>query len=165
MQIMNNPIAKLLFQKGGFGQTISRGETVERLNPIIEAHYRLNRSYERVIAQHPQDDVAATLRRMQKAARGDVGKLSETVLSAGGVHYNGTDLREADLGLSDDPTERLFQLRDREEAFRDRVADELDEITHQLRTQAILELVKTNSGQRLKGLREMTGPLHRPSTG
>jgi hypothetical protein len=164
MQLMNNPLAKLIFKKGGFGQTISRAETVERVNPLIKKHFELNHSYGYVIRHHDQPEVVDALRALAKTGRMDVGKLSETVLSAGGVHYNGTDLDEDDFDLGDDPTEMLFRLRDLEQTFRDAVSQELKDITHQLRTVAILELVESNSTDRLNALREMTKRLHRPSS-
>jgi hypothetical protein len=154
---------KLLFKRGGIGQTISREETVARLNPIIKQHFELNQSYGYVIRTHPQEEVVQALKAMQKTARMDVAKLSETVLSAGGVHYNGTELEPDDFNLGDDPTDMLFQLRDLEEAFKDTVTSEIKDVTHQLRTLAILEVVQSNSTDRLTALRGMTKRLHRPS--
>ncbi|WP_022835222.1 hypothetical protein [Salisaeta longa] len=153
---MANPIKSVLLNRGWAGKTITREETVERLNPIIEAHIRLNRAYGYVVAEHPNEHVTDGLGALQKTARADVGKLSETVLSCGGVAYNGTDIPRGSISLGDDPADMLLQLKDQEQAFQERLRDELDDINHQIRTRAILEVVKRNSAERLQVLRKMT---------
>lgn len=155
-----NPLVKLLFNRGGIGPSMSRAETVERLNPLIEQHMRLNRSYDAVIEQLADETLAEKLRAVQKTARADVGKLSETVLSAGGVAYNGVELRDETFDLGDDETDRLFALRDLEQALHDAVTEELDE-NHQMRTRAILEVVQGNSAERLDYLKGVTQRRHR----
>lgn len=150
-----NPLVKLLFNRGGIGPSMSRAETVERLNPLIEQHMRLNKSYNTAIEGLSDDDIVEQLSAFQKTARADVGKLAETVLSAGGTAYNGVDLRGVTFDLGGDDTDMLFALRDREQALHDDVTDELDN-NHQMRTRAILEVVQNNSAERLDYLKGQT---------
>ncbi len=152
---MNNPLVRLLFNRGGFGQSMSRAETIEHVNPILEQHTRLNRCYNQVIDALSDDEIASELQAAQKTARADVGKLAETVLSAGGTAYNGVDLRGVTFDLGETETDMLFALRDREQALHDAVTDDLDE-NHQMRTRAILEVVQANSAERLDYLKGIT---------
>jgi uncharacterized protein (DUF697 family) len=157
---MNNPLVRLLFNRGGFGQSMSRAETIEHVNPILEQHTRLNRCYNQVIDALSDDEIASELQAAQKTARADVGKLAETVLSAGGTAYNGVDLRGVTFDLGETETDMLFALRDREQALHDAVTDDLDE-NHQMRTRAILEVVQANSAERLDYLKGVTKRRHR----
>ena len=91
------------------------------------------------------------LKRLQKTARTDVGKLSETVLSCGGSAYNGTDLSPEDFTLKGSLSELFEDLHDLETDFNDALADELD-LEHQMRTRGVLEAVKSNSQDRLNAL-------------
>lgn len=158
---MPNKLKELLLGRGWAGRTISRADTVERLNPILRDHIELNHCYEYVIRHHGDQNVADALRQLQRTARADVGKLSETILSCGGVAYNGTDLEPEDFNLGEDPTEMLFQVLDREDAFRETVREERNEIEHQMRTRAILEVVAGNSDERLSVMRRLTKGLSR----
>ena len=144
----------LIFQKGGIGVSLSRQETVERLNPLIQEHMALNHTYAYAINHTSEAEVSERLASFQKKARVDVGKLMETVLSAGGVAYNGVDMEPEDYTLNDDNL--LFELRDREKAWQDRLNDELSEHNHQIRTKAVLTLLRDNSAERLDYLRGLT---------
>jgi hypothetical protein len=153
---MPNTLKEILLGRGWAGKTITRAETVEHLNPLIEQQVRINHSYEYVIREHGNPSVVSVLERLQKTARGDVGKLSETVLSCGGTPYNGTDLEADDFDLGSDDREMLHRLQDLDEEFRDALAEERTEVDHQMRTRAILEVVKSNTEERLSTLRELT---------
>lgn len=157
-----NPLVRLLFNRGGIGKSITREETVERLNPLIEQLMRLNFSHNYVIDHCSEPSIVDQLATMQKRARNDVGKLAEVVLSAGGVSYNGTELRHETFDLGDTDNKMLFELLDREQAFYGAVQDELD-ISHHLRTQAVLENVAANSEDRLGYLKQVTSSRHRPT--
>lgn len=160
------PIKKLLFQKGGIGRSLSREETIERLNPLTKALIELNHYHNYVIAHVSEPSVAAELEQLQRRARADVGKFNETIFSAGGVAYNGTDLEPEDFTLSADDDEMLFQLLDHERAFKEQVAAEFDlePLEHQFRTQAVLMNVRTNSQARLNYLKEITKKRRRTAS-
>lgn len=153
----------LIFNKGGIGPAMSRRETVERLNPLIQRHMELNHNYNFVINHVTEPTVAATLSDLQKVARTDVGKLMETVFSCGGVAYNGVELEPEDFALSPDDDAMLFELRDHEAAFSELIEEDL-ELDHQIRSQAILNLVLTNSQKRLNVLKDLTKRRRRPQS-
>jgi len=146
---MPNALKELLLGRGWAGRTISREQTVERINPLIEQQIRLNHAYRAVVRSHSRPTVTEALEDVLKTARTDVAKLSEVVFSAGGSAYNGTDLEPEDFDLGDDDRTMLDTLRDREVDFQEAVAYERNEVEHQMRTRAILEVVKGNSDERL----------------
>ena len=155
---MPNPILKL----GGAGISLSRKETAERLNPIIRKHYALNHTYENAIASLQDRATADKLNEYQRNARMDIGKLADSIHSAGGVAYNGTDLEAADFSLSGGPDEIVRRLLDLEQDLQQTVVDEM-KLKHQIRTLAILGNVKANSQNRLDFLNELA-KKHRPAT-
>ncbi|PSQ58816.1 MAG: hypothetical protein BRD27_05950 [Bacteroidetes bacterium QH_10_64_19] len=148
---MSNPIKEALLNRGWAGQTMSRSETVERLNPLIEQHIRLNHHYGAAIRHCDDERVVDVLERLQKTARTDVGKLSETVFSCGGTAYNGTDLSPEDFSVNGGLADLFEELHDLETDFNASLADELD-LEHQMRTRGVLEAVKSNSQDRLNAL-------------
>ncbi len=152
---MPNKLKELLLGKGWAGRTITRAETVERLNPIIKQHIELNRHYEAAMRALDLPPAVEALRAMQRTARMDVGKLSETVFSAGGAAYNGTDLEPGGVDRGASALDIVSELISMERYFRKTVETERDEIEHQIRTRAILELVESNSHDRLKTLEKM----------
>lgn len=148
----------LIFQKGGIGQSLSRQDTIDRLNPLIKQHMELNHAHNAVIGALSDADLGAALAAEQRIGRMDVGKLMETVFSAGGVAYNGVELEPSSYHLGDTDDDMLFELLDRETALRDAVDAEfkLDGLEHQIRTKAILNNVLTHSQQRLDLLKTAT---------
>lgn len=134
--------------KGWAGKTITRQETVERINPIIRRHSELNHAYNYAVNHVSARETASELEALQKTARADVGKLSETVLSAGAASYNGVELEAEDFSLTADEGEMIGQLKKQEEQFQQLVSDELKQ-NHQIRTRAILSIVQANSRTRL----------------
>lgn len=145
-------LKELLLNKGWAGKTLSRQETVERINPLIRRHHELNRSYDFAIGHLDDRAASEQLNTFQKTARADVGKLSETVLSAGGVSYNGTDLEPEAFDLGSDDAAILRELARIESEFADMLNDEL-ELEHQIRTRAILGAVLLNTRTRLDYVR------------
>ena len=152
----------LIFNKGGIGVSMTREETVERLNPLIKQHMELNHGYAYVTGHLREAKIGDQLNRLQKTARVDVGKLMETVFSAGGVAYNGVELEPDAYDLGDDDDTMLFALRDQEEALRDALAEEMD-LNHHIRTLATLKLVHQHSQERLDYLKTITRKRRRPT--
>ncbi|MFB6247446.1 MAG: hypothetical protein ABEL97_02635 [Salinibacter sp.] len=152
---MPNSLKEVLLGRGWAGKTISRAETVERLNPLLLQFLKLNHSYRSVIRSHPDAAVTDALERVQKTARADVGKLSESILSAGGTPENGTDLDPEDFSLGNDEMEMLHQLKALEAAFNDALTHERNEVEHQMRTRGILEALTSNSHERLDLLADL----------
>ena len=146
---MPNPIKEVLLGRGWAGKTVSRAETVERLNPLLLQFLKLNHNYEYVIRSHSDTAATEALKRVQKTARADVGKLNETILSCGGSPENGTNLEPEDFDLGTDEIEMLYRLEDLETEFNEALVHERKELEHQMRTRGILEALKSNSDERL----------------
>ena len=144
-------IKELVFQKGWIGKTISRAETVERLNPIMREHMIVNRSYDAVIHAMPGTETADLLANLQKTARMNVSKLAETVFSCGGTAYSGTDLDPAAFALPGG-VEGLEKLGQLDSDLLDALNDE-GAIEHQMRTRAILDVLRASTKERLDALR------------
>ena len=140
-------IKDILLQKGWAGKTISRAETVERINPIIRQLTVLNHHYDAYIRALSPGTLRDGLESSQKTSRMDVGKLAETVFSCGGTAYNGTDLEPASFSVSDRASASKALL-DKEMAFLELLDAESD-VEHQMRTRAILSVVRGNSEARL----------------
>lgn len=154
-------LKELFLQKGWAGKTISRGETIDRLNPIVERFIQLNYTYDAAERDCSDEDLAAGIKSVQKTARADVGKLAETIFSCGGVAYNGTDLEPADFSAGDSDVQIVERLISDEQDFQSKI-DEEDDIEHQMRTRAILSVVKSNSDKRLDFLREINKKVRKP---
>ena len=151
---MPNPIKKALLNRGWTGKTLSRSETVDRLNPLLHQHIELNHHYGAAIRYCDDDRVVDVLERLQKTARADVGKLSETILSCGGSPYNGTDLEPSDFALEGSLLDLFEELHELETDFNEALGEEFD-LEHQMRTRGVLEAVKSNSQDRLDALKAL----------
>ena len=145
-------IKDLLLNKGWAGNTLSRAETIDHLNPLIRSLTTLMHGYD---AAQPglEGDQAESLEQARKLIRGDLGKLAETVLSSGGIAYSGVDQEPSAPATGDSAT--VFEaLKGREEAFREEL-DAERKVEHQVRTRAVLENVARNSTDRLGLLRDL----------
>lgn len=153
----------LIFNKGGIGKSLSRQETIERINPIIREHIALNHQYNDVVRTIGDAEVAERLEQLQKIARMDVGKLAEIVFSAGGTVYSGVDMEPDAFTLGTDPGEMIHRLLDVEQRFLQRVTSEL-KLNHQIRTKATLNLVQQHSEERLRFLQELARRYSKPAS-
>lgn len=142
----------LLLNKGWAGTTLSRRETAERLNPIQRKLYEHMHAYDAAIARLSDSAVIDQLKAFQRTARIDIGKVAETILSAGAAPYNGIDLEPATGGDRANTNEVLRDLLAAEEKLAAVLAEELKQ-NHQIRTRAILSVLRQNSDQRLAYLR------------
>lgn len=138
--------------KGWAGRTLSRQETADRINPLLRRHHELNHRYEQAIRTVGDREAAQTISTFQKTARADVGKLSETVLSAGHPAYTGVDLEAETFKMEGDEAAIIRQLLESESEFEQLLSDELG-LEHQIRTRAVLSVVLENSRSRLEFLR------------
>ncbi len=146
-------IKDLFLQKGWAGRTITRAETVERLNPLVKLHHELNMSYYALQRDTANAAVRQGVEAQMKISRADLGKLKETVFSNGGIAYNGTELELENFNVGDSDAERVNALTELEGDFRKAIAAE-SEIEHHMRTRAILGVVDENAERRLKFLRD-----------
>lgn len=152
-----------IFRKGRMGRTISREETAERLNPILEEHVWLNHYYRHATERLENKSLAEHFAEELRTARNDVGKVNETILSAGYTPFSGTDIEPEDIEMSrEGDYGLLYDLLDAERNYLDSLNGE-KEIEHQMRTRAILDVLRTNSQRRLDALKEATEGRRRPS--
>jgi hypothetical protein len=146
---------KYLLNKGGAGKALTRQETCTRLEPIIRRFHILNYCYDAALKRIPDPLTKRHLDEMMQTARADAGKISETVLSAGGAPSTGVGLRQDDFGKGIEDDEVFFLLRDREHEFRTALDEEMS-VKHHIRTTAVLTNAARNSDARLEFLRGVT---------
>ncbi len=156
-------LKELIFNKGGIGKSLSRQETVERINPLIREHIALNHQHDYVIRTIGEAEIADRLEQFQKIARVDVGKLAEVVFSAGGTAYSGVDMEPDDFNLGTDPAEMIHRLLEAEQRFLQLVTEEL-KLNHQIRTKATLNLVRQHGEERLRYLQEVARRYPKPAS-
>ena len=147
-------VKDLLLNKGWAGRTISRAETIDRINPVIRELTELMHTYDAAAAVLSGNDAAA-LAVSQRVLRADIGHLAETVYSTGGIAYLGVDLEPSSFSVQGNRPAVAKQLTTAEEHFRTSL-DAEKKIEHQMRTRAVLENVARNSTERLRLVREMS---------
>ncbi len=144
-------LKELAFQKGWAGITISRAETAERLNPIMREQVIVNRSYDAVIKSVDDKEASLALAALQKTSRMNAGKIAETIHSCGIAAFNGTELNPDDFHLGTGSA-ALEQLQELDASFLELLNAELS-IEHQMRTRAILGVLRASTEERLAELR------------
>ena len=147
---MINPI----LNKGGFGKSYSRQETVKRINPLVQAHHNLIFASLYAVEHLTDKEIASALDALQPTSRIDVGKLMEVVFSNGGTPPNGTDLEVEAFKLGDTDQEIVQKLTEMEAAYQRQVKQEFDDKNHQIRTLAVLENVLHHAEERLRTLKQ-----------
>jgi len=149
------PIFRPIFQKGGIGRSLSREDTIEALNPLIELHGTLLAEYAAALISLGDRKLAAQLETVMPQHRTELAKLRETVLANGGIPTTGvgTTIDPAQLGSNDG--EILHAVEQREREYRDALKKALDYPHHQIRTIAILENNVTGSTERIGVLRPL----------
>ncbi len=143
-------IKTALLRKGWAGKTISRKETAQRLNILIEESVKLKHSYSNLHSCLESESNQEELESLLKNLRLDIGKLKEVVFSCGETAFNGTSLEPESFRL---PCENaLSLLRDYEDSFR-RLLDAEQPVEHHLRTEAVLRRLHESSNSRLSFIR------------
>ena len=123
-----------LLNRGGAGKSLTRAETAEELSSLMTTQITLLRTYEALIALMDSGSSSAeTLAALQKEHRNEIPKISEIILSAGGIPP-----RKADR-LEGDGRESLIRaVCDGERGLRREIDTQLEN-KHHLRTIGILE--------------------------
>ena len=134
-------IKSMLLKKGWAGRTISREDTVLRLNPLLALQIALGRLYDH--ADRFTADAGA-LEALQRNLRLDSVKLAETIFSCGGVAYSKADRTE----VTDDGLALLGRITAQERAFQEALLKERS-VDHQMRTEAVLRHCMNSSKERL----------------
>ncbi|MFW5955357.1 MAG: hypothetical protein ACOCSK_01300 [Rhodothermales bacterium] len=138
---------EVFLKKGWAGKTLSRVDSIARINPILEQHNALNYTYDAATARLQNADVRLSLEQHQKIARADAGKLSESILSMGGVPRSGVGMERTDFDPGESSEEIRNTLLRLEEQFLKALADEHG-ANHQMRNRAILQNVEKNTRAR-----------------
>ena len=147
------PILRPVLNKGGAGYSISREETVERLKPHVERGLELLRSYSAALPGMQDREAVDRIEALLPYFRTELGKLYESIFSAGGTVPTGTEIDFSSRIAADGNS--LQRLTEREREFSRALEEEVDSVHHQERTRAILRSVAAGSKGRLDALREL----------
>lgn len=145
------PILRPILNKGGAGYYISREETVERLNPLVGKAHELLATYNAFL-DSAGEQVKNQLEEHMPKMRMLLGKMCESVFSAGGIAPNG-------VGIAVPNETSLSDVLDLEREFRENAFEEIDTVHHQERTRAILKAVVEGSDGRLETVRYLMNRL------
>jgi len=149
------PFLRPILNKGGAGRSLSRKDTIEALNPLIEHHGRLLATYNAAILNLGDRQLAQQVETLLNRHRTELAKLRETVLALGGIPPSGIGLRNEEIHLGTNDGEILYQLEQRERDYRSALKETLDYPHHQIRTNAILANNITGSDERIGSLRPL----------
>lgn len=143
-------MTNFLLNRGGAGKSITRQETGDAMGDLVLRLIGITRSYERLAVVIGDVEPGLKITAMQNRTRTDIGKLSEIVLSTGGVTP-----RDADpVSESDDPDQLIRALNQAERDFRDALEESL-KLKHHYRTIAVLETLQKNTEDRIALVREL----------
>lgn len=144
---------KALLNKGGAGKSISRVETAERLSALMRSYNEIMYSY--VASTGISSEITAEgLEKLARVVRDDIGKLSELILSAGGIPPSGTEIEPEDVTVGNSEEECLETLMRLERAFGEALKAE-SAVRHQLRVIAGLDNTSARTTERLAGLQQL----------
>jgi hypothetical protein len=149
------PIFRPILNKGGAGRSLSRVDTVDALNPLVEHHGALLAAYSAGLLALGDRALAERLETVMTQHRTELGKLRESVLANGGVPPTGIGIVVDPAELGDNDGEILHAIETRERAYRDALKEALDYPHHQIRTIAILENNVKGSEERIGVLRPL----------
>ena len=148
-------IKSLFLKKGWAGQTLSRSETIARLNPILEHHVKLAELYREGVDPSLGGAATTQLAELLRQSRLGMGKLAETIFSCGGVAFTG--INDPNDFRGDDPT--WEQILSHERALEEKLRKEKQSINHQMRTEAVLQHCLDQCEARLRFLNKHTRKL------
>ncbi len=154
------PSLRPILNKGGAGRYISREESSERLIPVAQSHLDLLHTYDGALAAMPVGPSREQLEAMMPYLRTEVAKMSETILSLGGVPPSGVDRDPAGPTAGSD-RDLAQALLDAENDFSSTIRTEVDEVHHQERTRAVLNHNAEASDARVNLLRAVVADLAR----
>lgn len=157
------PLVKSVMNRGGAGRSMTREESVEALNPLVDRHHALLHAYDAALRTLGDRAIADRLNSGMNAARTELAKLKESVFSLAGTPPNGTEL-DPDVRLGDTDAEIVHALDAAERAYRDALTDTLGMAHHQIRTTAILENNLKGSNARLDAIHPIVTRMRRPGS-
>ena len=138
-----------LLNKGGAGKSITRAQTAAEMSTLMIRHIELLRTYDMLIKSLGEGGAADRLRELQKDNRADIARLSEIILSSGGVPP-----REGLLLRGDGPTGLIKSVNSAERELRHDIEEQLEQ-KHHLRTVAVMEGLLANTERRIGFVQQM----------
>ncbi len=143
-------MTNFLLNRGGAGKSITRHETAEAMGDLVRPLTSIVRTYELLEGRTGDSGADEKIAASQSRTRSDIAKLSEIILSTGGVTP-----RQAEPFSSSDETDTLIRaLNEAERAFRDSLESSL-KMKHHYRTIAVLETLHKNTEERIRLVREL----------
>lgn len=133
-------LKKVLLKQGWAGKTISRTETASRLHPHIRTMATLLHAYNHLLKSTADHNVEFEAH--LKTLRADIGKVNETIVSAGASTDRSPDLDRAHTLTT------WTHLVDAEQSLLNSLKQE-NNVEHQMRTRAILQNVLEHAASRL----------------
>lgn len=149
-----------LLNKGGAGKSLTRSKTAVEASRLLTSHIQLLRTYGNLTAamgaENASVDSVDSVKALQKEHRDDIAKISEIILSSGGVPP-----READSFEGDDIESLLRAVDDGERSLRRSLEEQLTQ-KHHLRTIAIMETLLVNTERRIGVIQTLAQQLKIP---
>jgi hypothetical protein len=143
-------MTNFLLNRGGAGKSITRRETAETISDVVRPLIGIMRTYERLAETIEDEEAAGFIHASQKRTRTDISKLSEIILSTGGVTPRDID----PVAASDDPDQVIRALNEAERSFREVLENSL-KLKHHYHTIAVLETLQKNTEDRIALVREL----------
>ena len=143
-------MTNFLLNRGGAGKSITRAETAEAMAQLTVPLIGIMRAYEHLKAILDNEEAAQHIDASQNRTRADIGKLSEIILSTGGITPRDT----ASLTDDDDPAQVIRTLNESERAFKSSIVESL-KMKHHYRTIAVLENLQKNTEARIRLVRDL----------
>ena len=132
-----------LLNRGGAGKSLSRAQTAAEMSKLMIRHIELLRTYDALIESIGNDASIENLKALQQDNRADISKLSEIILSSGGVPP-----REGMLLAGDGADALIKSVNNAERELRSDIEEQLEQ-KHHLRTLAIMETLLANTQLRI----------------
>jgi hypothetical protein len=143
-------MTNFLLNRGGAGKSITRHETAAAMSDLVRPLISIMRGYENLAGLIDDAEAVAFIHASQNRTRSDIAKLSEIILSTGGI----TPRDVEPVGADDDPDQLIRALNEAERAFRDALESSL-KLKHHYRTIAVLETLQKNTEDRIALVREL----------
>lgn len=147
------PILRPFLNKGGAGRSLSRTDTIDVLNPLVQQHIDLLSYYNAVCRALSDQKLEESLNAALPRLRNELGKIRESVLALGGIAPTGVG--EPLLTLDGTDGNLLYDLEQQERALRDALKQALEYPHYQFQTLAILNNNLAGSESRIGALRPL----------
>jgi len=143
-------MTNFILNRGGAGKSITRHETAAAMSDLVVPLIGIMRTYEHLATLIHDEEAGTRIEVTQNRTRNDIAKLSEIILSTGGVTPRGAD----PVDSSENPDMTIRRLNEAEREFRQALENSL-KLKHHYRTIAVLETLLKNTEERITLVREI----------